>query len=49
MQLARQRLAFRVCARAEPLYGSASPNASSRQFILLAVNIPEHEPQDGQA
>ena len=25
------------------------PSASIRQFMLLAVNMPEHEPQDGQA
>ncbi len=38
-----------VCASAEPLYGSASPRTSIRQFMELAVNMPEHEPQDGQA
>ena len=32
-----------------PLPGSESPSASVRQFIELAVNIPEHEPQPGQA
>ena len=32
-----------------PLPGSAMPSASQRQFIELAVNIPEHEPQVGQA
>ena len=32
-----------------PLPGSASPSASVRQFIELAVNIPEQEPQVGQA
>ena len=32
-----------------PLPGSASPIASVRQFIELAVNIPEQEPQVGQA
>ena len=32
-----------------PLPGSASPMASVRQFIEFAVNIPEHEPQVGQA
>ena len=36
-------------ASVEPLPGSASPTTSSRQFIELAVNIPEHEPQVGQA
>src|SRR5690606_1577557 len=33
----------------EPLPGSASPIASVRQFIELAVNMPEQEPQVGQA
>ena len=32
-----------------PLPGSARPSASVRQFIELAVNMPEHEPQVGQA
>ena len=32
-----------------PLPGSESPSASVRQFIELAVNIPEHDPQPGQA
>src|SRR6202034_2275742 len=32
-----------------PLPGSASPIASARQFIELAVNMPEHDPQVGQA
>src|SRR5690606_24683263 len=32
-----------------PLPGSAKPMASLRQFIELAVNIPEHEPQVGHA
>ena len=36
-------------ARVEPLPGSASPIASVRQFIELAVNMPEQEPQVGQA
>ena len=39
-----------VCvASVEPLPGSARPSASVRQFIELAVNIPEHDPQVGQA
>ena len=38
-----------VFAKAEPLYGNAKPNASMRQFIELAVNIPEHDPHDGHA
>ncbi len=32
-----------------PLPGSARPIASARQFMLLAVNIPEQLPQVGQA
>ena len=36
-------------ARTEPLPGRASPIASVRQFIELAVNMPEQEPQVGQA
>ncbi len=39
---------FACVASSEPLPGSPSPNASLRQFMLLAVNIPEHEPQVGQ-
>jgi len=31
------------------LPGNARPRASTRQFIELAVNMPEHEPQVGQA
>ena len=29
--------------------GSDRPSASVRQFMELAVNMPEHEPQVGQA
>src|SRR5690606_38890969 len=36
-------------ARVEPLPGRARPSASVRQFIELAVNMPEQEPQVGQA
>jgi len=36
-------------ARVVPFPGSASPIASVRQFIEFAVNIPEHDPQVGQA
>ena len=36
-------------ASVEPLPGSASPSASVRQFIELAVNMPEHEPHVGHA
>src|SRR5674536_143185 len=32
-----------------PFPGSERPNASVRQFIELAVNIPEHDPHVGQA
>ncbi len=32
-----------------PLPGSAMPMASARQFIELAVYMPEQEPHDGQA
>src|SRR6201987_502062 len=39
-----------VCvASVVPFPGSASPIASVRQFIEFAVNIPEQEPQVGQA
>ena len=39
-----------VCvASVEPLPGSDSPSASVRQFIELAVNMPEHEPHVGHA
>ena len=34
-------------ARIEPFPGNAMPNASIRQFIEFAVNIPEQEPQVG--
>ena len=33
----------------EPLPGRLSPSASVRQFIEFAVNMPEQEPQVGQA
>ena len=36
-------------ATSVPLPGSARPSASIRQSIELAVNMPEHEPQVGQA
>ena len=36
-------------AKTEPFPGKANPNASAKQFIELAVNIPEQEPQVGQA
>ena len=32
-----------------PLPGRARPSASTRQFIEFAVNMPEHDPQVGQA
>lgn len=36
-------------ANREPLPGRERPRASVRQFIELAVNMPEHDPQVGQA
>ena len=36
-------------ASIEPLPGKERPRASVRQFMELAVNMPEHEPQVGQA
>ena len=36
-------------ASREPLPGRERPRASVRQFIELAVNMPEHDPQVGQA
>src|SRR5690606_24324613 len=36
-------------ARVEPLPGRDRPRASVRQFIELAVNMPEQLPQVGQA
>ena len=36
-------------ANKEPLPGRDKPSASVRQFIELAVNIPEQEPQVGHA
>ncbi len=36
-------------AIAVPFPGRAMPRASHRQFMLLAVNMPEQEPQVGQA
>ncbi len=42
-------LRFSCVATTVPLPAKASPMASLRQFIELAVNIPEHEPQPGQA
>ena len=46
--LARRRRA-EVTAGIVPLPGRPRPIASVRQFIELAVNIPEQEPQVGQA
>jgi hypothetical protein len=48
---ARSKRARRLAcvARVEPLPGSPRPSASTRQFIEFAVNIPEQEPQVGQA
>ena len=36
-------------ASVDPLPGSDSPSASVRQFIELAVNMPEQDPHVGQA
>src|SRR6476659_2189654 len=36
-------------ASVDPWPGRDSPSASVRQFIELAVNMPEHDPQVGQA
>jgi hypothetical protein len=44
-----RRLRSAWVASVEPLPGSDRPSASVRQFIELAVNMPEHEPQVGQA
>src|SRR5690606_1429627 len=35
--------------RTEPLPGKPKPSASTKQFMELAVNMPEHDPQVGQA
>ncbi len=42
-------LRFTCVATIVPLPGNASPRASFKQFMELAVNIPEHEPHVGQA
>jgi hypothetical protein len=47
--LDEQRLRSAWVASVEPLPGSDRPSASVRQFIELAVNMPEQEPQVGQA
>src|SRR4051794_15574947 len=44
-----RRLRSAWVASVVPLPGSDRPSASVRQFIELAVNMPEHEPQVGQA
>ncbi len=48
---ARSNSALRATcvARVEPLPGRESPSASVRQFIEFAVNMPEQDPQVGQA
>ena len=38
-----------ITAGMVPLPGRAMPSASDRQFIELAVNMPEQEPHEGQA
>ena len=47
--LSVERLRSSPVARMVPLPGSAMPSASARQFMLLAVNMPEQLPQVGQA
>ena len=48
-------VSFASTSRAErtagmvPLPGSAMPSASNRQFMEFAVNMPEHDPHEGQA
>ena len=46
----RRKSRFRsaLVARSVPLVGRAMPSASHRQFMLLAVNMPEQEPHVGQ-
>ena len=44
----KSRLRSLLVANSVPLVGSAMPRASQRQFMLLAVNMPEQEPQVGQ-
>jgi len=46
---AYSRLRSVLVARIVPFPGSAMPSASARQFMLLAVNMPEQLPQVGQA
>ena len=48
---ARRKSSLRVACVATrvPLPGRDRPSASVRQFIELAVNMPEHDPQVGQA
>ena len=43
------RILSAMTAGIVPLPGKASPSASVTQFMELAVNIPEQEPQPGQA
>ncbi len=43
------RMRWEYTAGMVPLPGSAMPRASHRQFIELAVNMPEQLPQVGQA
>ena len=50
-RLAARRKSFlrsALVASSVPLVGRAMPSASHRQFMLLAVNMPEQEPQVGQ-
>ena len=47
--LKEQLFAVRVCGQGRAVARQARPSASARQFIELAVNMPEHDPQVGQA
>ena len=44
-----KRMRSAMTAGIVPLPLRAMPRASVKQFMLFAVNIPEHEPQPGQA
>ena len=44
-----RRMRSEYTAGMVPLPGSAMPRASQRQFMELAVNMPEQLPQVGQA
>ena len=46
--LGEARILAEYGAGSVPLPGSPKPTTSVRQFMELAVNMPEHEPQVGQ-